>query len=133
MQPRGIVTHSTRLECSLGRLSAMLSSRSPASRPNIEAALRCVGIFKALSDRQIAKLAKLATEREFPAETRILRRGDTGMALYVVESGRVAVTVQSEEGGPEQRLAELGPGNVFGEMALIDGGPRAADVTALEV
>ena len=110
----------------------MLSSPAPAPRTDIEAALRRVDIFNGLSDRQVARLAKLATQREFPAGTLILRRGDTGMALYVIESGRVAVTVQSDEGGGERRLAEFGPGDVFGEMALIDGGPRAADVTAVD-
>jgi CRP/FNR family cyclic AMP-dependent transcriptional regulator len=109
----------------------MLSSSS-ASRTNIATALRGVDIFKGLNDRQIAQLAKLATKRDFPAGTHILSRGDTGMALYVIESGRVAVTLPSDEGGAERRLAEFGPGNVFGEMALIDGEPRAADVTAVE-
>jgi CRP/FNR family cyclic AMP-dependent transcriptional regulator len=105
---------------------------SSASRTDVATALRGVDIFKGLNDRQIAQLAKRATKRDFPAGTHILRRGDTGMALYVIESGRVAVTLESEEGGAERHLAELGPGNAFGEMELIDGEPRGADVTAIE-
>jgi CRP-like cAMP-binding protein len=98
----------------------------------IQAALRRVGIFERMSERQIARLARLATLRNFPAGTRILRRGDTGIALYVILSGRVAVTHPSEDGSAETELRQIGPGEVFGEIALIDGGPRSANVTAQE-
>ena len=98
----------------------------------IEALLRAVEIFSRLNNRQIARLARLATRRQFPAATPILRRGDTGVALYVIMSGRARVTLRSEETGTEWRLRELGPGETFGEIALIDGGPRSADVTAVE-
>jgi CRP-like cAMP-binding protein len=109
-----------------------MRSSISASRTDIAAALRDVDIFKRLNDRQITQLAKRATKRDFAAGTHILSRGDTGIALYIIESGRVAVSLQSEEGGAEQRLAEFGPGSAFGEMALIDGEPREADVTAVE-
>jgi CRP-like cAMP-binding protein len=99
---------------------------------NIEAALKEVEIFARLNDRQLARLARLATRREFAAGTQILHRGDTGVALYIILRGRVAVTLQPEEGQPEHSLGEMGPGASFGEMALIDGGPRSADVKALE-
>jgi CRP-like cAMP-binding protein len=52
--------------------------------------------------------------------------------LYVILSGRVAVAVPSEDGGAETPLREFVPGEVFGEIALIDGGPRSANVTAVE-
>jgi CRP/FNR family cyclic AMP-dependent transcriptional regulator len=99
---------------------------------NVEAALRGVEIFSALDGRQIARLAKRVTCRDFPAGTPILRRGEGGAAMYVILSGRVVVTMPSEEGAGVQRLGELCPGQVFGEIALLDGGPRSADVTAVE-
>src|SRR5437899_1057882 len=99
---------------------------------NTEAALRAVEIFSALNGRQIARLAKRANQREFPAGAPILQRGESGVALYVILSGRVAVSLPSREGAGEQRLGELGPGQVFGEIAPIDGGPRSADITAIE-
>jgi CRP/FNR family transcriptional regulator, cyclic AMP receptor protein len=99
---------------------------------DIEAALRGVEIFARLNRRQLARLAKLATRREFPAGAPILRAGDSGVALYVVVSGRVRITLRSGETGMEWLLREMGPGEAFGEIALIDGGPRAADVTAAE-
>jgi CRP/FNR family transcriptional regulator len=98
---------------------------------NIEAILQAVSIFQRMSRRQIARLARLATQRQFSAGTRILRRGETGVAMYVIVGGRVTVTLQPE-GGSERLLGTLGPGDVFGEMALIDEGPRSADVTAIE-
>jgi CRP/FNR family cyclic AMP-dependent transcriptional regulator len=97
-----------------------------------EAALRGVEIFGRLSNRQIGRLSRLATRRQFAAGTPILRSGEGGVALYVVVSGRVRITQCAEETGAEMLLREMGPGESFGEIALIDGGPRSADVTAVE-
>jgi CRP/FNR family cyclic AMP-dependent transcriptional regulator len=97
-----------------------------------EAALRGVEIFARLNNRQIARLARLATRRQFAAGTQILRAGDSGVALYVIVSGRVRITHHAEETGTDWLLREMGAGESFGEISLIDGGPRAADVTAVE-
>jgi CRP/FNR family transcriptional regulator, cyclic AMP receptor protein len=99
---------------------------------DIEVALRGVSLFSEFNGRQISRLAKRATCREFPAGTRILRRGDTGMAVYIVVSGRVTVSLRPEGSASERVLGEMGPGELFGEMALVDEGPRSADVTAVE-
>jgi CRP/FNR family cyclic AMP-dependent transcriptional regulator len=99
---------------------------------NTEAAFRGVEIFSRLNNRQLGRLARLATRRHFPPGERILRAGDSGVALYVIVSGRVQVTHRSAETGTEWLLGEMGPGEAFGEIALIDGGPRSADVTAVE-
>jgi CRP/FNR family transcriptional regulator, cyclic AMP receptor protein len=98
----------------------------------IEELLQNIDIFSRLNSRQIARLAKIATRREFAAGTQILRRGDTGVALYLIVSGRVSVTLPSEETGAEIMLRDMGPGQAFGEMALIDEAPRSANVTAAE-
>ena len=63
-------------------------------------------------------------ERSFPAGETIIREGTGGAAFYVIESGEVTVTI-----GGEPR-ATLGPGDYFGEIALLDEGPRIATVTA---
>ena len=94
--------------------------------------LHSVKIFAGLNKRQLARLAGRVARRAFPAGTQILRHGDTGVTLYLIISGRVAVAVQSDESVAERVLAELGPGEVFGEMALLDSEPRSANVTALE-
>jgi CRP-like cAMP-binding protein len=97
-----------------------------------EAILRAVPIFSRLKGRQLARLARLATHKSFAEGTLILRRGDTGVALYIVVSGRVAARLPSEDAKPDRLLGEMGPGEAFGEMALIDDSPRSADVAAVE-
>ena len=104
----------------------------PRERTSVEAALRGVEIFAGLHSRQIGRLVRLATRQQFDTGAPILRAGDRGVALYVIVSGRVRITHRSEETGTEWLLREMGPGEAFGEIALIDGGPRAADVTAVE-
>ena len=59
----------------------------------------------------------------------ILRQGDPSADLYIIREGEVAVRVQ--QNGGECELVRLGPGSVFGEMALFDGYPRSASVVAL--
>lgn len=60
----------------------------------------------------------------------IITQGDEAFRAYYIESGRVEVVIN--EGDVELKVSELGPGDIFGEMALIDKGPRSATVRALE-
>jgi CRP-like cAMP-binding protein len=82
------------------------------------------------SDATIDRVARLARHRAYPAGQRIFRAGAPSDALLVVESGRVAVSSLSEEGN-EILLNIIDPVGVVGEMGLVDGRPRSADVTAL--
>jgi SulP family sulfate permease len=66
---------------------------------------------------------------EVPQETVLIKRGDAGDALYLLERGEVSVMVQLEN-GERKRLRTLGPGSLVGEMALYSGQPRSADVVA---
>ncbi len=59
----------------------------------------------------------------------IVRQGEVGDCMYVIEAGKVEVVL--EQGGAEIRVAVLGSGDFFGEMALLEGEPRAATVRAL--
>ena len=61
---------------------------------------------------------------------RVFRQGDAADCAYIIERGRVAVLVAA--GGTETKIAERGPGDLFGEMAIIDNKPRSASVQALE-
>jgi EAL domain-containing protein (putative c-di-GMP-specific phosphodiesterase class I) len=61
----------------------------------------------------------------------ILRQGDPGESAYIIESGRVEILVQSEN-GPLQNLGTRGPGSIIGEMAIVDNAPRTATVRAIE-
>jgi CRP-like cAMP-binding protein len=62
--------------------------------------------------------------------TGVFRKGESGDAMYLVESGRVRIF--EEEGGPRQTIKELGLGEFFGEMALVDDKPRSASAETLE-
>jgi CRP-like cAMP-binding protein len=76
------------------------------------------------------RLAASAREQAFAADEPIIRQGDPGTSMFVIEQGRVAVSV-ADAGGGTSHLAELGPGEFFGEMSLLTGEPRSATVTAL--
>ncbi len=86
--------------------------------------LRKVPLFSGLSPRQLAQIAKLADEIEVPAGKQLATAGDVGHELFVIVDGDASVRVR---GG---RTKRLGYGEFFGEMSLIDGGPRSATVVA---
>jgi hypothetical protein len=68
-------------------------------------------------------------EEDFDAGETIFRQGEFGRDLYVIKTGRVHI-LMTDETGAERLIKELGPGDHFGEMALIDGGARSADIVA---
>jgi CRP/FNR family transcriptional regulator len=90
-----------------------------------------VPLFDGLSRDELARIAECCLERGYAAGAVLVRQGEQGVGLFIVASGSVRVT-QHQEDGEEQLLALLGPGGVFGEMALLDDLPRSATVTALE-
>ncbi|MBI3074171.1 MAG: Crp/Fnr family transcriptional regulator [Deltaproteobacteria bacterium] len=68
--------------------------------------------------------------RQAPAGTVLFREGDSGEEMYVIQSGRVQITVTVR--GIERMLDELGPGEFFGEMAILNARPRSATATVIE-
>jgi len=103
-----------------------------AARPRIARmqALRRIPLFAELDPDDLLDLAELASEAEIAAGAALCVQGrpDSG-DLYAVVAGRAAVSVRSADGG-ESELAELGAGEVVGELALLDGSPRSASVRA---
>jgi CRP/FNR family transcriptional regulator, cyclic AMP receptor protein len=93
--------------------------------------LRKVPLFRHLSEADVVALAEAARERSYPKNSVILFEDDPGDALYVVATGTVKVVLIGED-GREVILSVLGPGDFFGEMALIDDEPRSAHVIAME-
>ena len=96
----------------------------------IEQTLGQVTLFSRLSSRQRARLARFATTRSYKQGSTIVRQGDTSMSLYVILSGAVRVSRESEGGGGSVEVEQLGPGGAFGEMGLIEDLPRATTVVA---
>lgn len=95
------------------------------------AALRGSPLFRGLEPAQIdAVLAEAAVQRAARGAV-LLRHGEPSAAVLVIVSGRVRIGVVSED-GRDMTLAILGPGDVMGEMSVLDGGAASADATAIE-
>jgi CRP/FNR family transcriptional regulator, cyclic AMP receptor protein len=90
-----------------------------------------VPLFSDLDADSLERLAAVARTRTFAAGATIFNRGEPGQVLYVIQCGKVKICLTSPE-GQEVALAVLGPGECFGELALLDGQPRSADACALE-
>jgi CRP-like cAMP-binding protein len=103
-----------------------------AERAAMAALLSGVEFLEALTSEQFDRLASEARIEPYPAGAAVVRQGDEGDSLFVVVEGRVEVSVHAPAGGPEQRLATLGPGDYFGEMSLLTGAPRSATICAVE-
>ncbi len=87
-------------------------------------ALKNVPLFEELDDRELDRLANEFKERVFPAGASVVSEGASGAAFFVITDGHAIVTVQGVE------RARLGPGDHFGEIALLDEGVRSATVVA---
>ena len=92
--------------------------------------LRSAPILSNVPESDLVALAQASRERSYPAGQVILRQDAPGDAMYVVIEGRVKVVLIGED-GREVILSVLGPGAVFGEMALLDDAPRSAHVIAM--
>ena len=92
----------------------------------LEQQLASVPLLAGLQDRVRRRLADIGKRRTYAADETIVQEGSTGTALYVVLSGRARV----ERGG--QAIGQLGTGDFFGELALIEEHPRSATVVASE-
>jgi CRP/FNR family transcriptional regulator len=87
-------------------------------------ALRRVSLFTGIGDRELARLSRQLHERWFPEGGIVTLEGDAGIAFFVVIEGNAAVSVHG------QLRRTLGPGDHFGEIALLDDGPRTASIVA---
>jgi CRP/FNR family transcriptional regulator, cyclic AMP receptor protein len=93
--------------------------------------LRHVPLFESLDDEAAGKLCQLMQSIDCKAKTSLFRAGDEGDAMYLIEQGKVRICVQATD-GREMTLTELGRGDFFGEMVLLDGQRRSADAVVAE-
>jgi CRP/FNR family transcriptional regulator len=92
--------------------------------------LRSVPLFSDLEGEELERFSRVAVPRAFPAATRVFHEGDHSDACYIVRSGSFRVTREHSD-GRAITLATLGPGDIFGELAMLDGEVRSASVESL--
>jgi len=90
-----------------------------------------VPLFAGLAPDELARLSSKAVTHSYPKNTIVINQGDVTNSLHVIMEGRVRVFLSNEE-GKEIVLNIQGPGEYFGEIALIDSGPRSASVITME-
>ena len=96
----------------------------------IRAALRQVPFLANLSARELDSLSGMARPRQYAAGEAIVRQGEGGIGVYLLVSGQVRM-LRALASGEVRELDRVGPGAVFGEMALLDEAPRVATVEAV--
>jgi CRP/FNR family transcriptional regulator len=95
------------------------------------ALLHRVPVFSTLSPEELSRVAQVVVPRRFEAGEVVFKEGDEGSTCYVVRSGR-ARAVREHPDGRSITLAHFGPGDIFGEMAMLDGERRSATVESIE-
>ena len=93
--------------------------------------MKNIPLFSGLGDEDLAVLFRYAVKKTVARNTLLFSQGSPGDAMYTIQRGKVKV-VLSDADGKEVILSVLGPGNFFGEMALIDDEPRSAGVMTME-
>lgn len=102
-----------------------------ASSEDTIALLHRVPAFSALAENDLARVAEVAVPRRFDAGGVVFREGDESSTCYVVRCGR-ARAVREHQDGRSITLAQFGPGDIFGELAMFDDERRSATVETLE-
>ena len=111
------------LQCRAITRAGGQEAKSPGAPLDV---VRNVRLFSELDRKELAAIAALFKKRSFPKDETVIKEGSGGAAFYLIESGEVTVTI----GGELRRT--LGPGDYFGEVALINEDVRTATVTAVD-
>lgn len=108
---------------------AIIASVSDKDQSAVEL-LKSVALFSDLEEAELERFSHVAVPRSFPAGTRVFHEGDNSDACYIVKEGSFRVTREHSD-GRAITLATLGPGEIFGELAMLDGDQRSASAEAL--
>ena len=105
-------------------------SRQPAATTPLPDSLLAQPLFGDLSPSEAAMLGLFVRREAVEAGQTVVHQGEEGDALFLIEEGQAEVRATGED-GTVAMIATLGPGHYFGEIALVTGGPRTADVVAI--
>jgi CRP/FNR family transcriptional regulator len=103
----------------------------PASSENTIELLQRVPLFEALAEEDLAQVAEVAVPRRFRSGEIVFREGDASDTCYVIRSGH-ARAVREHSDGRSITIARFGPGDIFGELAMLDDERRSATIEMLE-
>ncbi|MEY4385158.1 MAG: hypothetical protein RLY20_441 [Verrucomicrobiota bacterium] len=107
----------------------LLDANLPGRSADLRAAPESFDALAGLDNAELKAVTKLLRRRKFAAGDTIIKAGDKADEIFFVVSGCVSVIIELPSGSP-RRLASFSPGMTFGEMAIIDGAPRSANITA---
>jgi CRP/FNR family transcriptional regulator, cyclic AMP receptor protein len=107
-----------------------VSETKEQSAPSAVELLRSVALFADLEEGELERFSHVAVPRSFPAGTRVFHEGDSSDACYIVSDGSFRVTREHSD-GRAITLATLGPGEIFGELAMLDGDKRSASAESI--
>lgn len=111
--------------------SGSFRAMSASDLAAVEAALAKIHLFQGIAPEGLRAIATIASEESHRLGEVVFREGEAGGALYLILDGKVRIS-REVSGMGEEALAVLGPGDAFGEMALIDDFPRSADARVHE-
>ncbi len=98
---------------------------------DVRKALAAASIFAGLESKQLDALVTMCVRKKYRQREVVLRKGDPALQIYVILRGRLKTMTSGGE-GRHAAFSIMGPGEVFGEVAVLDGEPRSATITALE-
>jgi CRP/FNR family transcriptional regulator/CRP/FNR family cyclic AMP-dependent transcriptional regulator len=110
----------------------VVSTRQEGQVMNMIRFLQDIPLFQALSTQQLQSILQDVQARRFGQGEIIFREGDPGQVLYLVQSGQVRIYVNGLDGSETSVILFGRPGDMFGELAVIDGLPRSATAVALD-
>ena len=90
-----------------------------------------VPLFQELNNRQLKKIADRFTPRTYQTDDAIIKQGKSGFGMFTIISGRAKAVLELADGS-KTVVNEFGPADFFGEVTMLDGGPRTASIVATE-
>ena len=107
-------------------------SEARASKWQMKSVCKKAPLFRSMSRAALSRLLDDALQPIYQPNDVIVKQGEADSSVYLVIFGRVRVMKASTENQTEVQIAELGPGEVFGELAILESQPRSATVFAVE-